>query len=184
MYSCLYISFSFCFCLKNVRCNSTVLLLHFQSKTLFAFLLFQHSLPNFVSVQKSTSASDQSMLRLRTCNQPLAVNEEPEVPDGEWQFDIKQQFCWNDHSCDCLLLYFILQILWESSLLRLKRSFFHCYDFLRLRNLFLVCSLCWWNHQTTNHIINFLRIKKVENLQKKPEKLTGFVSECTPLIPT
>jgi len=80
-------------------------------------------------VQKSTSESDQSILRLQMCNLPLAVNE---VPDGKWQFDIKQQFCWNDHSCDCSLLYFIIQILWESSLLRLKRSFVHCYDYLRL----------------------------------------------------
>ena len=150
MYSCLYISFSFCFCLKNVRCYSTVLLLHFQSQTLFDFLLFQHRLPNFGSVQKSTSESDQSILRLQICNLPLAVNEVPEVADGKWQFDIKQQFCWNDHSCDCSLLYFIIQILWESSLLRLKRSFVHCYDYLRLRNLFFVCSLCWCKSSNKN----------------------------------
>jgi len=39
---------------------------------------------------------------------PLALNEEPKVAGGKWPFDIKQQFCWNDHSCDCLLLCFIL----------------------------------------------------------------------------
>jgi len=104
MYSCLYISFSFCFCLENVRCYSTVLLFHFQSKTLFAFLLFQHSVPNFGSVQKSTSGSDQSILQLLICNLPLAVNEEPEVADGKWQFDIKQQFCWNDFKPQLRLL--------------------------------------------------------------------------------
>jgi len=83
MYSCLYISFSFYFCLKIVRCYSTVLLLHYQSKTLFDFLLFQHRLPNFGSVQKSTSESDQSILRLLICNLPLAANEEPDATCGK-----------------------------------------------------------------------------------------------------
>jgi len=58
--------------------------------------------------KKSTSESGQSIFRLQICNLPLAVNEEPEVAGGKWQLHIKQQFCWNDRSCDCLLLYFIL----------------------------------------------------------------------------
>jgi len=100
--------------------------------------------------KKSTSGSGQRILRLQMCNLPLAVNEEPEVAGGEWQYDIKPQFCWNDHSCDCLLHYYILQYLWESSLLRLKRSFVHCYDFLRLRKLFFVCWLCWCKSSNNN----------------------------------
>ena len=89
MYSCLYISFSFCFCLENVRCNSTVLLLHFQSKTLFAFLLLQHRLPNFVSGQKINTRVRPKYIAI-TDVQP-AVSSERRTRSSRWWMTIAHQ---------------------------------------------------------------------------------------------
>jgi len=89
MYSCLYISFSFCFCLENVRCNSTVLVLHFQHKFMFAFLLLQHRLPNFLSGQKINIRVRPKYIAI-TDVQP-AISSERRIRSSKWWMTIAHQ---------------------------------------------------------------------------------------------